>query len=167
MDQPIRTVARSRPRDRRCRFHLSVEIGRTPSEVYAFLADIQTAEPIPRRAVVRMVKDPVGGTVVGTRWHESVRVTAGLWIHVESVVTDVVAPRHLGMDFSSPWFTGHLAYDIEATSDGSTLHQREELLLRRPLRWLSPWVESRLRPRLRQRLADIRTVLEGPEQSVR
>jgi len=39
--------------------------------VFALLADIQGAEPLPRRPTLRMVKDPSGATAVGTRWHEA------------------------------------------------------------------------------------------------
>ena len=38
-----------------CWFDLSVAIGRPPADVYAFLADIQDAEPLSRRVVIRMV----------------------------------------------------------------------------------------------------------------
>ena len=49
---------------------LSVMIRRPASEAFALLADIQEAEPLPRRAVVGMEKDPAGQTAVarvGTR----------------------------------------------------------------------------------------------------
>jgi hypothetical protein len=144
-----------------CRFDLSVGIGRPPADVYAFLADIQDAEPIPRRAVVRMLKNPPGPTAVGTVWHERVRFAPGLWLHVDSVVTDAQPPRRLGMDARSPWFTGHLTYDIEpAGGGGSVLRQREELLPRPLLRPFRGVIEQQLEPRLRQRLDDIRRVLE-------
>jgi hypothetical protein len=101
------------------RFDLSVAIRRPPSAVFALLADIQNAEPIPRRATVRMIKRAYGPTIVGTRWHAWVRVAPGCWLHIESVVSDVEQPIHLGLDLHSRWFTGHLAYDIEPVADGS------------------------------------------------
>jgi hypothetical protein len=52
-------------------FDLSVRIRRPALEVFALLADIQGAEPLPRRPTLRMVKDPSGATAVGTRWHEA------------------------------------------------------------------------------------------------
>ncbi len=51
-------------------FDLSVAIRRPPPTVFALLADNQDAEAIPRSAAVRMVKEPIGPTTVGTRWHE-------------------------------------------------------------------------------------------------
>ena len=141
-------------------FDLSVAIRRPPPAVFALLADIQDAEPIPRSAVVRMVKEPAGPTAVGTCWHEWVRVAPGCWLHTESVVSDVREPYQLGMDFTSLWFAGHLSYDIEPAADGTILHHRETVRLRALLRWLSPLVERALRPRLRERLADIKAILE-------
>jgi hypothetical protein len=66
--------------------------------VFTLLADIQNAEPIPRRATVQMIKEPMGPTIVGTLWHEWVRVAPGCWLHIESVVSDVEQPIHLGLD---------------------------------------------------------------------
>lgn len=142
-------------------FDLSVAIRCPSSAVFALLADIQNAEPIPRRAAVRMIKEPVGPTMVGTCWHEHVRLVPGFWMHVESVVSDLEQPRLLGMDFWSPWFIGHLTYRIEPTADGSVLRQQETLRPHALLRWLTPVIERRLRPRLVQRLDDIKVLLEA------
>lgn len=142
-------------------FDLSVLIRRQPAEVFAFLADVQEAEPIPRRAGVRMEKHPPGVTAVGTRWDEWVHVAPGCWLHIVSRVTEVEAPGLLGMEFASRWFTGHLTYTLAAADDGCVLRQREVL---RPRRYLRPWtrlIAARLGPRLVQRLADIRFVLQA------
>jgi hypothetical protein len=40
-------------------FDLSVMIRRPAAEVFALLADVQDAEPLPRRATLRMEKDPL------------------------------------------------------------------------------------------------------------
>jgi hypothetical protein len=47
-------------------FDLSVMIRRPAAEVLALIAEIQDAEPLPRRAALRMEKDPSGPTAVGT-----------------------------------------------------------------------------------------------------
>jgi hypothetical protein len=104
--------------------------------VFAFLADIQDAEPIPRQAVVRMVKEPAGPTAVGTRWHEQVRIAPGCWLGIASVVTQIAEPSRLGMDFRSRWFAGHLIYEIKAAPGGSLLRQEETLQPRVPMCWL-------------------------------
>jgi hypothetical protein len=74
-------------------------IRRPRSAVFALLADIQQAEPLPRRAVVRMEKDPAGQTAVGTRLHEAVRLAPGCWFHIASIVTELEPPTRLSMDF--------------------------------------------------------------------
>jgi hypothetical protein len=162
----VTTSTRAEPRDdspgRPLSFELSVAIRRLPAEVFAFLADVQDHEPIPRRAAVRMTKIPPGPTAAGTRWHEQVKLMPGWWMRVDSRVTQIDEPAVLGMDFRSIWCTGHLAYTIQATPQGSILHQRETLLPRWPLRPLGAWVDAGLRPRLLTRLADIRALLESP-----
>lgn len=142
-------------------FDLSVAIRRPPPTVFALLADIQDAEPIPRSAAVRMVKEPSGPTTVRTRWHEWVRVAPCCWMRVESVVSQIDEPYQLAMDFRSRWLSGHLTYDIEPAPDGSILHQRETVRPRALLRWISPSIERSMRPRLIERLADIKAILEA------
>ena len=138
---------------------LCVEIPVPARAVYALLADIQDAEPIPRRAAVRMAKEPTGVTTIGTRWHEAVKFAPGLWMHVDSVVTDALEPHRLAMDFESIWWSGNLSYDIEATSSGNLLHHRELLRPTLILRPLTGLIERRLRVRIEERLHDIRDVL--------
>lgn len=146
--------------DHRWRFDLSIAIRRQPADVFAFLADVQDAEPIPRRAAVKMVKEPSGPTAVGTRWHERVRMAPGLWLHIESVVTKIAPPSWLGMDFHSNWFAGHLTYEIRAAAGGSVLCQHETLQPRGPMRWLEKIIEPYLRRQLVRRLRDIQYLLE-------
>jgi hypothetical protein len=133
--------------------------------VFAFLADIQDAEPIPRRAAVTMVKEPSGQTARGTKWHERVHIAPGLWLHVESVVTDIAEPSRLGMDFHSKWFAGHLTYEIQADTGGSMLRQHETLQPRWPMLWLGQVIEPYLRRQLVRRLQDIQQLLEGQTAS--
>jgi menaquinone-dependent protoporphyrinogen oxidase len=106
---------------------LSVMLRRPAQELFALLAEIQDAEPLPRRTAVRMEKDPSGPTAVGTRWHEAVRIVPGCWLRIESIVTEMEPPVRLGMDFTTRWFAGHLTYEIETTQDGCILHHRETL----------------------------------------
>lgn len=142
-------------------FDLSVRIERRPEEVFALLADVQDAEPIPRRAAVRMTKEPAGSTTIGTRWHERVRILPGYWLRVESVASTVDQPIRLGMDFDSLWFTGHLTYDIEPVPGGCILHQREVLRPRWLLGWMRSFIGRGLRPRLIERLDDIKRLVEA------
>jgi hypothetical protein len=162
--QPMTTAARSRDAAGRnraaCTIDLATGIRRPPEAVYTLLADIQNAEPIPRRAAVRVIKDPAGPTTVGTQWHEHVRLAPGCWLHIESVVTEADEPRRLGMDFHNVWFTGHLTYEIDGTDNGSVLHHQETLRPRLLLRPFAPFIEQGLRPQLERRLEDIKQLLE-------
>ncbi len=142
-------------------FDLSVGIKRPSAAVFALLADIQDYEPIPLEARVKMTKHPSTATRVGTRWKERVKIAPGLWMSIESVVTDIQPPSLLGMDFHSVWLYGHLAYTITPSGEGATLHQRETVHLRWPLRWFSTRVKGRLRARLSRRLAELRDLLEA------
>lgn len=142
-------------------FDLSVPVRRSAQDVYAMLADIQDLEPIPRAAGVKMTKTPVGPTDVGTRWHEQVRMAPGLWMRIESSVTAAEPPALLGMDFSSLWFTGHLDYRIEPTSEGCVLRQQERLALRGPLSVGRGPVDARMRAQVLDRLAEVREVAEA------
>ncbi len=92
-----------------------------------------------------MAKTPSGPTVVGTCWHEQVRIMPGCWLHIESVVAHIAEPSLLGMDFRSRWFAGHLTYEIEAEAGGSLLRQRETLQPRGPGRWLGKIIQPYLR----------------------
>ncbi len=141
-------------------FASSVEIRRPPADVYAFLADVQEAEPIPRYANVRMAKEPDGRTSVGTRWHEQVRLLPGCWLHVESVVTEVEEPVRLGMDFSSRWFAGHMVYELTPTADGCVLRQREVIRPCGSMALLGGFLGRSRRRHVEERLQDIKAVLE-------
>jgi hypothetical protein len=141
-------------------YDLSVPVRKAPEVVWNLLADIQDVEPIPEASGVRMVKEPVAPTGVGTRWHEHVRLAPGAWMLVESTVTEARPPEVLAMDFRSRWFSGHLAYVVEPTPTGCRLHQRETLELRPGLRGAAARVDALLRPRLLDRLAEVRDVTQ-------
>ena len=141
-------------------FDLSVPVDRPPEAVWDALADVQDLEPLPRATSVRMTKEPTGPTRVGTRWREHVRLAPGAWMRIDSTVTAAQPPERLEMDFASRWFTGRLAYGIEPTLTGCRLHQRETLELRPQVPARAAWVDARLRPRLLDRLADVRDVIQ-------
>ena len=141
-------------------FRLRIPVRRPAGMVFALLADVQDHVGAPARSGVRTGKSPSGPTVEGTRWHERVRLAPGWWMPVDSVVTAIEDPDLLAMDFRSAWFTGHVDYRIESTPQGCLLRQHVVLRSRRLLRPWSARVDARLRPRLLDRLADIRDAIE-------
>ena len=142
-------------------FDLSVEIGRPPAEVFALLADVERFAAGPGSPVVSMEKIPPGRTEVGTRWREVVRLLPGLSMTVWSVVIDLTPDARLVVDFSSVAFTGRLTYELTETTSGTRLHQRQTLEPRGPFRLVSRPMARALRPRLVERLDDIRGQLEA------
>ena len=153
-----------RPGRNSCEIDLCIDIPLPPAVVWDFLADIQDAEPIPRRARVRMSKDPPGPTRAGTRWHESVRFAPGTWLHVESVVTQAVRPALLAMAFHCRWWSGELRYEITPTSRGCLLRHRETLTPAPLLQPLAGSIGRRLRVRIHERLGDIHDLLLASRQ---
>lgn len=163
-----RSVRRAGGTVRPLTFDLAVEILRPPQAVFDVLADVQLyVDTVPASGLVRMSKHPGGPTRVGTRWHERVRILPGWWMSVDSVVTEVEPPTLLGMDFRSRWFRGHLTYTLEAVPGGCRLRQRETLRPVGPVRLVARQVDASLRPRLLQRLDDLRTLLESTLPSLR
>jgi uncharacterized protein YndB with AHSA1/START domain len=139
----------------------SVVFPRPVERVYAFLADIQDAEPFPRRAQVTMRKEPAGMTRAGTRWHERVRLVPGFWLAIESTVVEADAPHRLVLDFTSRWWSGRLTYEMTPVADGSLLRHHERIEPRAPLRPFTPWIGRRLDGTIAERLADIKEQLAG------
>jgi hypothetical protein len=82
-------------------------------------------------------------------------------MHVDSAATKIEPPRRLAMDFRSRYFAGHLTYDITATEGGTIVRQREILLPRRHLQWAGPWIQRRLEPRVKQRLENLKSLMEA------
>jgi hypothetical protein len=111
-----------------------------------------------------MVKDPAGPTIVGTHWHERVRLMPAVWLSIESIVTEADYPHRLSMDFHSHWFAGQLTYEIEPAGPASVLHQRETLRPGRPMLWLQRSIKPYLTRQVLRRLQDIKHILEqaGP-----
>jgi hypothetical protein len=141
-------------------FEMAVDIGCPRRSVFALLADIQDHEPIPRAKHVRMVKLPSTATRLGSWWDEHVRLIPGVWLTIQSVVTELEEPTTMGMDFHSRWFDGHLTYTLQPSGSNTTLHQHETIRLRWPLSWFPGHVERTLRKQLGTRLVEIRSLAE-------
>jgi len=141
-------------------FDESVPIARAPSEVFDFLADIQEAVPPSGSPVASMEKIPPGPTAVGTRWREVVRLGPWFTMTMWSEVTAIEPGRMLAERFWGGSMRGTLVYTLRPDDGQAVLRQQESL---RAVGWLRPfgWLVGRmLRPRLHQRLLDIRTELE-------
>ena len=96
--------------------------------------------------------------------HATKKRIAGLTIKQANIIDTAMKIRpgmSLDMDFRAGWCEGHLTYTIEPTPSGCRLRQRETLALRRRLPIPASWVDAGLRPRLLDRLADLRDVAQS------
>jgi hypothetical protein len=115
----------------------------------------------PGSPVLALEKTTPGPVGVGTHYREVVRMLPGVRGEIRSVVTRFDPPTHLEEDFEGAGMAGHLAYTFVPERGGTQLIQRQCLVARGWLAPLAPLIRLTLAPRLRQRLADIKGVLEG------
>lgn len=141
-------------------FDLAVKIRRPPSAVYDVLAQKERHAVHPGSPVARLERLTPGPTRVGTRWVEVVPLLPGVRLTVRSEADRVEPGVALGESFTSLVFSGHLEYEFGAVDGGTRLRQRQRIQLRGPVRLLARPMDSALRPRLLQRLADLRDLLE-------
>ncbi len=99
--------------------------------MFAFFADIQDYEPIPKLAAVRMIKEPSGPTAIGT--------CNGLPQPLVRRAPDL---------------------PIQADTGGSLLRQQETLQPCGPMLWLEMIIEPYLKRQLLRRLQDIQQRLQ-------
>lgn len=158
-----------RPRDGACRkrghhieFHESIRIRRSPSDVFAMVADIQEYAVSSDSPVVSMEKIPPEHTTVGTRWREVIRLGPRLTMTMWSEVIDLEPGRRLVERFWGGHMTGTLSYSVTPVEGGSILTQHQTLATVGWLRPLDRMIAWMLRPRLSRRLQDIRSTLERP-----
>ncbi len=139
----------------------SVVIARSPSEVFAFLADVQEHAVGPGSPVAEMEKIPPGPTGVGTRWREVVRLGHRFRMTMWGEVTALVPERLLALRFWGGSMRGTLVYTVRPDDGHAVLRQQESM---QTVGWLRPfgWVVGRaLLPRLHERLLSIRDQLEA------
>lgn len=140
-------------------FDLAVEIRCPPEAVHAFLVAKEQHPQPPGSPVLRLDRLTPSPVRVGTRWIEVVRVGLGMSMTVRSQADRFEPGVALGERFSSAWFTGRLVYTFEPVPAGTRLRQQETLLPRGPLALVAGRIDAALRPRLLDRLADIRDLL--------
>jgi len=148
-------------------FDLAVEIRRPPSAVHDALAHKERYAVHPGSPVARLERLTPGPTRVGTRWIEVMPMLPGVRLTVRSEADRVEPGVALGESFTSPMFSGHLAYEFRAVDDGTRLRQRQTIRLRGPVRLLARPMDAALRPRLLRRLADVRDLLEAADDGAR
>lgn len=141
------------------------EIARPAEVVFAFIRDIDRAErPI---ALVPVLDKVTAGPVrVGTAYREVVRLAPLLRAEIRSVVSSFESPRVLEYTFT--WrllglrMEGELSYRLEPLGPSRVrVAQRQTLRPQAVLRAFAGPIGRAFTARVRQRLADVRKVIEG------
>jgi hypothetical protein len=142
-------------------FELSIDVRRSPGEVFAFLRDKDKFPQEPGSPVLVLEQTTPGPAGVGTRYREVVRMLPGVHGEILSVITRFEPGEQLEEDFEGAGMVGHLAYQFAPEGDGTRLIQRETVQMRGVLRVLAPAVEWMLARQLWHRLEGIKAFLES------
>ena len=142
-------------------FELSISINRPPADVFAFLRDKDQYPQEQGSPVLVLEKTTPGLPGVGTRYREVVQMLPCYQGEILSEITRYEPNEYLEEDFRGAGMHGHLAYEFLPEKGGTKLIQRETLHYQWLLRFFEPLIGLVLERRLRERLADIKKVLEN------
>ena len=142
-------------------FELTVSIRRPPAEVFAFLRDKDIYPQEPDSPVLLLEKTTPGAPGVGTCYREVVKMLPFYQGEIVSTLTRFEPYEYLEEDFRGAGMHGHLAYQFIQEPGGTLLIQRETLHYQGLLRLFEPVIRVFLYRRLRERLADIKSILES------
>jgi hypothetical protein len=142
-------------------FELSISIHRPPADVFAFLRDKDKYPQEEDSPVLLLEQTTSGLPGVGTCYREIVQMLPFYQGEIFSTITRFEPNEHLEEDFRGAGMVGHLAYQFIPEHGGTKLIQRESLHYQGLLRFCEPVIKLLLQRRLRERLEDIKVVLEG------
>lgn len=142
-------------------FELSITIKRSPSDVFAFLRDKDKYPHEENSPILSLEKTTPGPPGIGTHYREVVQMLPFFRGEILSEITRFEASKFLEEDFEGAGMEGHLAYQFLQEGNETRLIQRETIRCRGLLRILEPIVKRILSLRLRERLEDIKEVMEG------
>jgi hypothetical protein len=142
-------------------FELTISIHRPPADVFAFLRDKDKYPQVADSPVLVLEQTTSGLPGVGTCYREVVQMLPFYQGEILSTITRFEPNQYLEEDFQGAGMYGHLAYQLIQEQDGTKLIQRETLHYQGLLRLCEPVIRLLLHRRLRERLEDIKAVLEG------
>jgi hypothetical protein len=142
-------------------FELTIFIHRPPADVFAFLRDKDKYPQEEDSPVLLLEQTTHGLPGVGTCYREVVQMLPFYQGEILSIITRFEPNQHLEEDFQGVWMVGHLAYQFIPEQAGTKLIQRETIHYQGLLRFCEPVIKLLLARRLRERLEDIKAVLEG------
>ncbi len=142
-------------------FELSIKIKRSPSDVFGFLRDKDKYPHKENSPVLLIEKTTPGPHGIGTNYREVVQMLPFFRGEILSWITRFEVSKFLEEDFKGAGMEGHLAYQFLPEGNSTRLIQRETIHCRGLLRIFEPVVKLILTPRLRERLKEIKEVLES------
>jgi hypothetical protein len=142
-------------------FEASVTVQRSPADVFGFLRDKDKYPQEEGSPVLVLEKTTPGPAAVGTRYREVVQMLPFYRGEILSEITRFEPGAFLEEDFRGAGMEGHLAYEFRPEGEGTRLIQRETLHYRGPLRVMEPVIRRMLYRRLKERLEEIKRVMEG------
>jgi hypothetical protein len=142
-------------------YELSISIDRPPEDVFVFLRDKDKFPQEEGSPVLVLEKTTPGPPDVGTRYREVVQMLPFFRGEILSEITRFEPPQFLEEDFWGAGMVGHLAYQFLRQGEGTKLIQRETLRYRGILRLFEPVIRPILGRRLRERLQEIKVILES------
>jgi hypothetical protein len=142
-------------------FELSIWIHRPPADVYRFLRDKDKFSQEEDSPVLLLEKTTPGPFGTGTRYREVVQMLPFYKGEIHSEITGFEPNESLEEEFKGAGMHGHLAYRFLKEGEGTRVIQKESLHYRGILRLCEPVIQRLLGRRLRERLENIKTVLES------
>ena len=142
-------------------FELTILIKRSPADVFVFLRDKDKYPQKEGSPVLLLEKTTPGPVAIGTRYREVVQMLPFYRGEIVSEITRIEQNERLEEDFKGAGMHGHLAYHFLQENERTILIQRETLHYHGVLRLCEPLIRRILGRRLRERLEEIKEVLEG------
>lgn len=136
----------------------SVEIARSPEDVYAYLLDV-SSDPVWQKGLHEARYTSSGPVRVGTTGVHIAR-PFGLRVEVAWRLTDVVDQQHLAWTFIDGPFTGGESYTLTPTAMGTLLAHRAELHPHGLLRVLRPLIAGSFITQSERNMHTLKDLLE-------
>ena len=140
------------------RFSNTIDIARTPAEVFSYLADLEHT-PDWNWAITSTHKVSPGPVAVGSRFRQTRSVPRPAVEMLE--VTRLDADRRIEIVGDLASFPAHLTYELSPAPRGTRLTNSVEIDPQGPLGILGSLLTGRVRASVAENLRVLRTLLEG------
>jgi hypothetical protein len=144
-------------------YYISQDIQTSPSIAFRFLRDKEQSYRLGSWSslVLSLDKLDSGGTRVGTRYRERVRMLPFMTGTILSELVRLEPNRLIEEHWRGPGMEGWLRYTLTPYADGTCLQQEQTLRCRGWLKVLSPFIYLAFGIAIRLRLKGIKALLES------